>query len=130
MVGWLEGAHRQREPRLGRAGSVNAGVRRRARRLRVFADGAVRALCWCAGWAIALQAALLMRPVLAVGWLLAGCTAFLVYPRLGRRRWRRRRAALLGLRPPGRALPWVAAAAPPFLAGVILLVLFLMRLTS
>lgn len=109
---------------------MKACVRRAARRHRVFADGAIRALCWCAGWAIALQAALVMPPVLAIAWLLAGCAAFLLYPRLGRPPWRRRRAALLGLRPPGRALPWVAAAAPPFLAGVVLLVLFLMRLTS
>ncbi len=71
---------------------------------------AARAWCWWLAWALVLQAAILLPPIAALAWTGGGCAAFLLYPRLGRKRWRRRRSATLRLRGWAHPWPWLPAA--------------------
>ena len=71
---------------------------------------AARAWCWWLAWALALQLAVIMPPLLALAWIGCGCVLFLLYPRLGGKHWRGRRAATLRMRGWTRPWPWLPAA--------------------
>jgi hypothetical protein len=95
------------------------------RKLASTGDLIVRVLAWYFGWSLLLEGPLQLEPPVALPFLATAVTAFLLYPRLGRSRWRRRRAAGLRLRPLGR-MAWRVALATPLLVGIGLLDTFLM----
>ncbi len=95
------------------------------RELASTGDLIVRVLAWYFGWSVLLEGPLVFKPLVALPCLVIGVATFLFYPRLGRPRWRRRRAADLRLRPLGR-MAWRVALATPLLVGIGLLDTFLM----
>ncbi|HEX9106903.1 MAG TPA: CPBP family intramembrane glutamic endopeptidase, partial [Longimicrobiales bacterium] len=70
---------------------------------------------------------LLCRPALALGCQGAALLTLLFYPRLGPKRWRRRRAATLHLRPLGSAGRALGFGLPFLLPGILLLQLVYAR---
>ena len=97
------------------------GRPRWSRLIGATAASTLRALACYVGWSFIAAVSLALRPPFALGWLAATVAVFLLYPRLGPERWRRRRAATLHLRPIGASMRHLLMALPLLIAGLVLL---------
>ena len=77
---------------------------------------------WALAWSGVAMISYVLPPWRAVSWMLTTVAVLLLFPELGPARWRRRRAATLGLRPIGAGLPWLGLAGAALLVTTLLLI--------